>query len=320
MAIHFRTSEELNDSQLNYFIAYKIDLNETDPTKIEAQIRKVTSDPAGGVFVRRLLELKTDAIEIMCHDSILINPSTAEYARGRGGRAREAQAAKQFKLKEAVSFVEMLSKTRKTLLKEELRLICSNSNKIFTYFTYEELENAISYLTSPAIGVKIVDGSMMWIPFSEYNRLEGYLNKYHYSNLFEFLGLSPNATSNTIQAKIDEIYKSTFNMRDLIYRQSVASLCAMAKSILLRSDESFREYIKYLQLKHEVWDNLRMRQNYGFGTITLSEYHYFISRITSTLRNSTSEASQMLSYGCKYYKILISPIIEDAKQSEMNHF
>lgn len=65
-----RTSDELKNPELNYYIAFKIDLKEIDKEKIELAIKKVLSSTGGSMTLRRLIELKSDIIQIMCRRSI----------------------------------------------------------------------------------------------------------------------------------------------------------------------------------------------------------------------------------------------------------
>ena len=191
-----RTPEELGNPEYNYFIAFKIEPKETDKGKIETRIKTALSSTSGTIVGRRLNELKNDVLEVMCNDAVF-NPASGTYAAGQGGRAKEAAAAKAFKLKEAVGIVEILCQTRKTLLKSELIDILNVANKPVTYFTEDEFFGALSYLEK--MGVKIIDNTDVSIPFSEYQQAEKRLEPLNKKDLYDFLGLPPNASSAEIQ-------------------------------------------------------------------------------------------------------------------------
>lgn len=84
-----RTSAELNNPEYNYFIAFKIELNEVNKGKIEANIKTVTGSPKGDLLTRRLIELKNDAIEIMCNDAVY-DDKVKQYVPNRGGRSKRS--------------------------------------------------------------------------------------------------------------------------------------------------------------------------------------------------------------------------------------
>ena len=306
----FRTPDELKNIELNYFIAFKVELGETDKTKIEAQIKRVLSDPKGGVFARRLLELKADAFEIMCNDAIY-DSSTSTYIPGKGGRAKEAKAAKEFKLSESVSFVEMLCQTRKTLLKSEIVSICDAANKPVVYFTSEEFEARLSYLTTPEMGVKIIDNIDNSIPFADYQQAEKHLKALDNTDLYDFLGLPKAATKDEIEKKSDEIYKLSTKTNDLKKKQSISTLCGTVKKLLLKTPDARNSYDCYLALKEDVWDQFEDRRSRGFKEMHMDEYRDYVQKIISILGVRIDEAEKMLAVGCKYFQITIVGKMED---------
>ena len=181
-----RTPKELNDPAFNYFIAFKIDLKETDKTKIEPLIKKVLSNPKGDVISRRLLELKADVMEIMCEDS-LYDEQSETYRKNAGGRKKEAQRAKDLKLKDTLGVIQILCKTRTTLMRSEIKNICETVNTPVVFFTLDELENAIKPLLSQ--GIKIIDNiDKSSIPFDKYKKTEDFLKALDKKDLYDFLG------------------------------------------------------------------------------------------------------------------------------------
>lgn len=309
-AASIRTPEELKNIELNYFIAFKIELGETDKTKIEAQIKRVLSDPKGGVFARRLLELKADAFEIMCNDAIY-DFSTSSYIPNKGGRRKEAELAKAFKLNEAVSFVEMLCQTRKTLLKSEIVSICDVSNKPVSYFTNEEFEQRLAYLTTPEIGVKIIDNIDNSIPFSDYQQAEKHLKAIDKVDLYDFLDVPQTATNDEIKKKSEEIYKSSTKTNDLKKKQAVSTLCGTVKKLILKSLDARKSYDCYLALKKDVWNQFEDRRSRGFKEMHMEEYREYIQKTISIFGLNIEEAEKMIGIGCKYFQITIVGKMEE---------
>ena len=306
----FRTPEELNNFEFNYFIAFKIDLDETDKTKIETQIKMITGNPKGEVFIRRLIELKTDALEIMCNDAVY-DASSASYIPGKGGRAIEAKAAKQFKLDDTVKFIEGVCKTRKLLFKSEIVALCNKANESASYFKYEELEGRIAYLTSPEIGVKIIDNIDDRIPFSDYQQAQKLLETPGKKDLYDFLGVAPTATLDEIKVKHKEVYSNGLKTNDTKKKQSISTLCGIAQKLLIKTEEGRRTYDQYLAIKADVWDEFEERSSHGFKEMYLDEYRQYVQKIVDILGISIDEVEVMLAVGCKFFKITIIGKIEE---------
>ncbi len=298
----FRTAEELKNPEYNYFIAFKIDLSETDKNKIDAKIKTVTGSPKGDILTRRLIELKTDAIEIMCNDSVY-DAATGKYIPERGGRAKEAADAKAYKLKEAVGVIEILCQTRKTLLKSEVIDICNTANKPIIFFSEAELLNAISYLSG--LGVKIIDNIDASIPFSDYQQTEKRLDTLGKKDLYDFLGVQSTSSNSEIQAASDKMYSDSSKTNDLKRKQAISQLCATAKKLLLDSKEARRTYDQYLVLKNDVWSDFEKRKSFGIKEMTMDEYKNYTSTVIALLKVQIDEAERILAIGCKYFQITI---------------
>ncbi len=299
---HIRTAEELKKSDFNYFIAFKIELNETDKTKIETKIKTVTSDPKGGVLSRRLLELKTDAMETMCNDSIY-DPVTDKYKQAAGGRKKEAENAKAFKLKEAVGIIEILCQTRKTLLKSEIIDICNTSNKPVVYFTEQEFFGRLTYLDG--LGVKIIDNIDTQIPFSDYQQAEKQLKAIDKKDLYDFLEVVATASVSEITSASDTLYKNSSKTNDLKKKQSISTLCGTVKKLLLSKPQSRKNYDNYLALKDDVWSDFEKRKGFGIKEMSMDEYKDYSQKIIDLLKVNITEAEKVLAIGCKYFQLTI---------------
>lgn len=297
-----RTADELRDPLFNYFIAFKINLKETDKTKIEPQIKKVLSDPKGSVQSRRLLELKNDILEIMCNDSVYDAQSNS-YKQNAGGRAKEAKAAQQLKLKETLDIVQILCTTRSTLLKSEIKKIYDSANTPVAFFTEDEFNNAIKPLLS--VGVKIIDNLDTSIPFDKYQKTEQYLKPLDKKDLYEFLGCKVTDSAQELEAKSNEQYKNSQKISDLKKKQAIGSLCGVVKELLLTSPASRKSYDNYLALKDEVWSDFEKRKTFGIKELKTDEYETYAQKIINTLRISAAEAEKMLAVACKYFQFTV---------------
>lgn len=297
-----RTADELRDPLFNYFIAFKINIKETDKTKIEPQIKKILSDPKGSVQSRRLLELKNDILEIMCNDSVFDAQANC-YKQNAGGRAKEAKAAQQLKLKETLDIVQILCTTRSTLLKSEIKKIYDSANTPVTFFTEEEFNNAIKPLLS--VGVKIIDNLDTSIPFDKYQKTEQYLKPLDKKDLYEFLGCKITDSTKDIEEKSNEQYKNSQKISDLKKKQAIGSLCGVVKELLLSSPASRKSYDNYLALKDEVWSDFDKRKTFGIKELKTDEYETYAQKIINTLHISAQEAEKMLAVACKYFQFTV---------------
>ena len=296
-----RTKEELINSEYNYFIAFKIDVKETNTTKIEDSIKIALSSTSGSVLGRRLNELKNDAIEIMCNDAVFENES---YVANKGGRKKEADRAIDFKKKEARGIIETLCRTRKTLLKSDILDICDKANKPIVFFAEEEFVNEIlPYLSG--LGVKIIDNIDTKIPFNDFEKTEKLLEPLNKKDLYGFLDLDNSATEDEIRTASDLKYKESTKISDLKKKQSISSLCSNVKKVLLTNSETRKTYDQYLKLKNDVWDEFAKRKSFGIKEISMDEYKDYTQTVINLLKVNVDEAEKIIAIGCKYYQLTI---------------
>ena len=303
MAVNpIRTLEELKDPEFNYFIAFKVGLNETDKAKIEPKIKTILSDPKGSVHSRRLLELKNDIMEIMCNDAVY-DANTGTYKANAGGRAKEAAAAKTIKLRSTVEMVEILCQTRKTLLQSDIDDLYNSANKPVSYFTADELKSELQYLQK--MGIKIIDNVDTRIPFGDYQKIEQLLKALEKGNLYEFLGVDVKASEADITAKTDEIYKNSQKTNDLKKKQAMGDLCSRVKKIILSSKEARKSYDQYLILKEDVWSDFEKRKSFGVKEMSMADYENYVQTAMTLLKIGVDDAEKILAIGCKFFQITI---------------
>ncbi len=306
----FRTTDELKDSTFNYFIAFKINLKETDKTKIELQVKKILSDPKGSVQSRRLFELRNDIMEIMCNDSIY-DSTTGTYKQNAGGRAKEAEAAKSLKIEEALEIIKILCSTRKWLLKSEIKKIYDSANSPFAYFTEAEFDNAIKPLLS--VDIKIIDNLDTSIPFDKYQKTEQRLKPLDKKDLYDFLGCKTTDSTFELEDKNNEQYKNSQKISDLKKKQAIGGLCCMVKDLLLSSPQSRKNYDIYVEFKDDVWACIEKRRVFGIKELTISEYEKYLNLINKVI-NDIDYSNKILAIACKFYQMTI---LEDIKQNDL---
>ena len=296
-----RTPEELNNPSFNYFIACKINVNETNSTKIGEAIKAATSSTAGSVESRRLLELKNDCNETLCNDAVFEN---GQYIPNKGGRKKEADRAVGFKKKEAREVIDVLCKTRTTLLKSDLLDICDKVNKPYPYFQAEDfLKELMPYLSG--INVKVIDNVDNRIPFNDFQKIDKTLEPINKADLYEFLGVGKNAGETEIKGASDDKYKESQKGSDLKKKQTYSSLCGLVKKVLLSGKETRKAYDQYLLLKKDVWDDFAKLKGLGIKEITLDGYQKYSQIIVNLARVSSAEAEKIVAIGCKFFQLTI---------------
>ena len=296
-----RTKEELNNIEYNYFIIFRIDIKETNTTKIEAAIKTALGSTSGSVLGRRLLELKNDIFEIMCNDAVFENGS---YIPNKGGRKAEAQSAINFKQKEAREILDTLCRTRKTLLKSDILDICNTANKPVTFFTEDDfLKEVLPYLDK--LGIKVIDNIDTKIPFLDFQKTEKLLEPLEKKDLYDFLGLSSSASTDEIKISSDNLYRDSQKISDLKKKQSVSSLCGNVKKVLLTNAETRKTYDQYLIIKKSVWDEFAQRKSFGIKEISMEEYEKYTQIVISELKVSIDEAEKIIAIGCKFFQLTI---------------
>ena len=295
-----RTDEELNNPQFNYFIAFKLDINETNPEVIEQAVKKRLNFPGGDVRTRRLIELKNDIIEIMCNDAVF---DGTEYVPHAGGRKQEADRALELKLNEAVTLVQNICAMsgRKDLELGELEKIRAGA---MGYFTLTEFKNRLEALP---LGIKVSSTAQRVMLFGEYSKIEDYLTIVNKKDLYDFLGVSNTASTAEITSASNLAYANGIKATNLSLRQAVSGLCMCVKKLLLTSDYKFRTYYDYyLKLKDSVWKMLALRRSYGLNALTAEEHRAFIQIIVNAVSVDEVEAEMIFAVGCKYYNISVS--------------
>ena len=301
-----RSAFELNDPKFNYFIAFNIDVKETDSKKIKQKIVSMFRKTGVSAYERRLFELKDDIMRIMCGD-----PAPVFVAR-----EREAEAAKSFKIGEVTRVIEMLCRTRKTLFKSELDAIYNSANKYAEFFTLEEFYQAIPFIIKN--GVKIVDKPDNSIPFDKFKKADELLKLSNNTDLYAYLEIWENASWQEIRNKEIKVYTMSQNSKNLRIKQIGSMMDGMIKDIL--EDEKTRKaYNQYIIINTFVWDEFYLRKKYGINEITDKQFREYVRICEEKLGLSREEANGMIAEGCNYFKQMVLPDM-DASRIEEDRF
>ena len=241
-------------------------------------------------------------MEIMCNDSVY-NPESGEYQPNAGGRAKEAEAAKAFKLKETLDLVKILCTTRKVLLRSEIKKIYETVNSPISYFTEADFENTVIKPLFGA-GFKFVEYLDTSIPFDKYQKTEQLLKALDKKDLYDFLGCNITASEAELRMKKDAQYKNAPS-NDLKKKQAISGLCSCVQELLLSSSESRKNYDNYLALKDNVWSEFEKRKRFGIKELTIDEYRIYAQKIINTLHIKVDEAEKMLARACKFFQFTL---------------
>lgn len=305
-----RTAEELKDPQYNYYIAFGLEIDETNPKQLEQTIKTVLGNPSGtNIRLRRLLEIKDDILKTMVEDA-KYDEKTGQYTPKTGARKEEKERAIEFKLEEAVEVIQdMCSKSgRDFILLSDLDNIRAKSKR---YFTIDELKKRIAYLQNQ--GIKLIDNVDKTMPFAEYQKVEDNLKIIGKKNLYDFLGVSPNESAAGIKTANDRAYSDGTKTNDLKRKQAVSGLNASVKTLLLSADAKYRtNYDNYLKLKDGVWSKFELRKTYGLN-LSIDEYEEFVQLVIDSLGVKVDEAERIIFVGCNYYRIFIAGLEDVTK-------
>lgn len=306
-----RTPEELNSPIYNYYIAFNIDPAEQNAEKIVLSIkRRLSSATSGSVFVRRLVELRVDIIEVMVRDSVY-DADTDTYVENSGGRARELMRAKTFKLDLAAELINDAIRMNKALPESRIDAIYSALNSGGVFFTKEELYSAARCTEGQYAKSQASAAGEEEIPFSQYEKANEYLYALGFNNLFEALsstGVEITAESTPVDIDNAKAALYVFGMKttDMRIKMSISNLGAVIGTVLVKTPGGVRSYSDYLAAKDAVWDKLKIRRDVGLSEMSLDEYLYFVAELVRILGISVAEAHAMLKVGAKYYRVSLS--------------
>ncbi len=286
-----RTQQERSSPNFNYFIALKLSAKETNVKVIDkaiADIKAITDDNAYG---ERLKALTAD-METVMHDGNL--------------RKQEADAAVRFKLNEMMDLVKNIALNNGMIFKSELQTLRNNANKEAQYYTFPELEKEVLAFIGNGSVKYIDDIAGVKIPFKDFDRISDSLqSSLRMSTLYEFLGVSPNASEADINAAKQKAYNEYMAKGDRSARTLGKTLCGDVETILLVK-EARGHYNDYIKLRDKIWKQFALRKQYGAKSISLNEFYNFAQIIMDTLGRSIDSVEVMLGAGLKAYALTVA--------------
>lgn len=274
-----RTTEELRDIRFNYFYAFKVDHNETNAAIIKKCIEAILFSPSGSLHQRRLLELKEDAMQIMCNDAVY-DPEKENYIPNQCGRMKEAKAFREYKFKEAIDAISKFASMRRYVSMREIKQIYSSVNKNTVFFTEEAFVERIKSIFDSII---VED-----IPLIEFYSCHNELILVGKDSLYELLEIDINATMEEIAEAIKRFYCRSNDLR-------LKKLCSFAQKYLGQTKEKKESYDLFLLLKDSVWDVIDTMKGHNLNNMFLGDYRILVERIQSILEVSSSDAEVILS-------------------------
>lgn len=299
-----RTQIELNTASFNYFIALKLNTHETNIEMIEKAISQIRGTMDDDYYGMRLKELVPDITEVMVNDA-MYNNSTEQYEPKTGAQKREAEAAKHFKLDEAMLLVKNICLNNGMMRKSMLKKIYEGANKEAKCFQFSDLEKEFIAWNSESMVKYVDDTAGIRIPLKEFDVITKLLQALlNISNLYEFLEISQKASSQEIsQAKKDK-YVEYISKGDRNQRSLGKNLCGYVEMVL-SDDEKKKQYDYYIKIQEKVWKQFALRKQYGLESLPLNEYNIFATIIKNTLNLDNDAVDEMLCAGLKAYGLVL---------------
>ena len=283
----FRTPEELKNPELNYYLAYNIPPTEKDVNKIETTMATKKND-----FVRgsktihiRLKELYEEAVQIM-------KDSTS--------REKEFQAAKKFKLDEALKVIANFVNTRGKIYESDLKNIVDRDKS--GWITLEEIKNGIEYLIKQ--GVQVLDDTKKILNLLEKGTINDLLFTLGKKDFYDFLGLTKNDSLNALQAKQKELYSKAQGSTNKDSKNAATGKLGGFK--IFENETSKKNYDIYLATK-DTWDGLELGKKYGNSWLSEIELINYSEKVKTALNTSDIDFVEvLLAEGLNSYGIEVS--------------
>ncbi|MBE6530018.1 MAG: hypothetical protein E7680_05415 [Ruminococcaceae bacterium] len=295
-----RTNEELQNPDLNYFIAFNIEPTETNVKKIEDALNEKRKSFTRTVTATstRLNELKDDINEIMLNDAVYGQASDGSfsYTPKSGGRKQEAEAAKKFYLARAIKMAESLCQSGYI---EDIKI--SELAKRF-YVTDKEILEGIAGLLSQGVELKKVVGVKREIAFANFKKMEDHLRTVGKKDLYDFSGLPETATTSELLAKQEALYTEFSKKATDAKSKGGMDLTGIGK-VVFKSDAARKEYDVYRKTKVRVWDVLNNFSSSGLSTINDKVFIECIDALRAQAGLSPEEAEKELYAYMTYLKI-----------------
>lgn len=287
----YRLPDEIQNPELNYYIAFDIEPTETNVKKIEESINRKRSTFARTVtpVTTRLNELKDDINQIMLEDAVLVDKpdGSKEYIAKSGGRKIESDNAKKFFTKRAIDMAKSICKSgfiEKTKIVEIAKRF---------YITEKEVLDGIEPLLNQ--GVKLIQTivTKREVAFSNFKKIESFLKTLGKKNLYDFTEMPENSSTKALYDKQEEIYSIFSKKANDAKGKAAMDLSGIGK-VVFKSDAARREYDIYYKSKANVWDLLSILADSGLKTINDKIFLECLDSFRNQAGLSTDEAEKEL--------------------------
>lgn len=244
----YRTSDELQNEELNYYIAFGIDITETNTKKIEEALNKKRSTFARNVtpINIRLNELKEDIDKVMLEDASL--------------RKKESDNAKKFYAIRAIEITKAIC--RSGYIEEST--IAEIAKRY--YVTENEIKASIDSLLSKGLKLIKTTDLKREVAFSNFKKIESSLKSLGKKDLYDFSELPENSSTKTLYDKQEEIYSIFSKKANDAKGKAAMDLSGIGK-VVFKSENARREYDIYYKTKSNVWNVLDAYAVGGIKTI-----------------------------------------------------
>lgn len=287
----YRLPDELQNSELNYYIAFGIEPTETNVKKIEEALNKKRSTFARTVtpITTRLNELKDDIDKIMLEDAVLTHNAdgTKTYTVKSGGRKAEAENAKKFFAERAI---EMAKSICRSGFIEDMKI--AEIAKRF-YVTEKDVLKGIDPLLSQGVKLIKIAGGKREVAFSNFKKIESFLKTLGKRNLYDFSELPENSPTKTLYDKQEEIYSVFSKKANDAKGKAAMDLSGIGKAVF-KSDTARKEYDTYYKTKANVWDLLSTFADSGLKTINDKIFTECVDTFRNQAGLSADEAEKEL--------------------------
>lgn len=296
-----RTALELQNPDLNYYIAFKIEPKVTDVAKIDEAIKKKRNTFAKdqSVINSRLVELKEDIDQVMLNDAIYVVDATGVgcYTPNSGGRKKEAEAAKLFSLKEATDSAKALCE-RGYIWDKEITQIAGKMG-----VASQDIQDSISSLFKQGIELKKTVDTKREVPFKTFDNIEQCLRTLNKKNLYQFLTLSETSTLEQLLNKNQEVYSDAQKQGKSSTQKATVDLTGYIK-VVFKSAGAKKEYDTYYRGKDQVWDKLSMFKDSGIKSINDALFVKFVDALIQKAGLTLSEAEKELDAYLSFFGIV----------------
>lgn len=296
-----RTKEELELTEYNYYVLFKINPNEASASEIQKAINNEKNKWVQGLPIqRRFKELYEDAVSVMIND-VSMDPLTGRCVPG--ARARELENARKLKLNDAKILVSSLAKRGRIYKSELLQIADADRNK---WFGVQELE-AYAYLLVPQ-GVQYIDDTQTLFDFKKYKEIEKLIVFSQAKTLYELLALDSTSPISAFASAINSVSQKNEAIKTTPKGVAIGIALDIARDIFA-DEKSKRAYDDYLKIKESVWDELEQRRSSKVKAITIAEFVSYARAIETTLGMPSYEAQVWVSVGLKEFKLVVEGVI-----------